>query len=564
METNIKAYSYIRFSSEKQKEGDSLRRQTEASEKYVKENGLILDTTLYMQDLGKSAFHGINISQGYLGGFLECIKKGQIEKGSVLLIENIDRLSRMKPTEAYRLFDQIIQAGIKIVTLQSGMEYTEESINENQGQLYVIVGEIQRSNRESKVKSERLKAVWENKRGKAIEGNYKMTGKAPAWIKVDNQKRFVLIPDVCKAIELIYRMKLAGMGAEKISFELNRNHEVWKPTIGGRNKTGGWRKSYVNKLLWENRQLIGEFQPYKSDSGKREKAGEPIPNYYPLALDKELFFSVQSLIKINSEKGKSRGGKTGKATNLFSHVAICGLCGSPMHFIDKGNSPKGGQYLHCDHSHRKLGDCEAKPIRYDEFQKLFFKDFDELDISEILPDSKEKNLQISALQKAIGLKRFELSEMDKKISNLTLQLSETDSSEIGQIIKNQIQAFISQKESISEDIHGNEKILLEIQSKDTILFEGQVEVKKLFELLDRPGDEEEKIKLRLALRAQIRRICKSIQIYPLMEKYQEFEEIELGIIKVSSSRYIRKIRIRFNGSKNWRVLYVQSYGEIIN
>jgi len=53
-----KAYSYIRFSTEKQKFGDSFRRQFEATEKFVNENGLELDETLTLHDLGMSAFTG--------------------------------------------------------------------------------------------------------------------------------------------------------------------------------------------------------------------------------------------------------------------------------------------------------------------------------------------------------------------------------------------------------------------------------------------------------------------------------------------------------------------------
>ena len=80
----IKCYSYIRFSSEKQSQGDSLRRQLELSEKYAKENNLILDEDLNMMDLGLSAYKGDHISKGALGNFITLIQKGKIEKGSIL------------------------------------------------------------------------------------------------------------------------------------------------------------------------------------------------------------------------------------------------------------------------------------------------------------------------------------------------------------------------------------------------------------------------------------------------------------------------------------------------
>ena len=143
------AYSYIRFSTKEQIKGDSFRRQTEDCEIYLKAHPeLTLDTDLNMFDAGISAYKGKHISHGALGNFLKLVEAGKLVKGSVLLIENIDRLSRLKPTEALRIFDNIIHAGIKIVTLQSGTEYTEESINKIPGQLYTIVGEIQRARQE--------------------------------------------------------------------------------------------------------------------------------------------------------------------------------------------------------------------------------------------------------------------------------------------------------------------------------------------------------------------------------------------------------------------------------
>ena len=63
------AYSYQRFSSDAQSEGDSLRRQKELARKYVDENselGLTLDTALNMTDLGVSAFKGDNMTTGAL------------------------------------------------------------------------------------------------------------------------------------------------------------------------------------------------------------------------------------------------------------------------------------------------------------------------------------------------------------------------------------------------------------------------------------------------------------------------------------------------------------------
>lgn len=91
MKQNGQAYSYIRFSSKKQEQGDSVRRQTELAEQYAHANSLILSDKNF-QDLGISAFKEGN--RPSLGDMLEAIEKGQIEQGSTIIIESLDRLSR--------------------------------------------------------------------------------------------------------------------------------------------------------------------------------------------------------------------------------------------------------------------------------------------------------------------------------------------------------------------------------------------------------------------------------------------------------------------------------------
>ena len=79
------AYSYIRFSSEKQKKGASIQRQEELATKFIKDNPeleLDLDTALNMRDLGVSAFKGKNMTDGALGNFTALVYQGKIEQGS--------------------------------------------------------------------------------------------------------------------------------------------------------------------------------------------------------------------------------------------------------------------------------------------------------------------------------------------------------------------------------------------------------------------------------------------------------------------------------------------------
>ena len=112
-----RCYSYIRFSTPEQLKGDSLARQLRMAEEYAKEKGLILDDALKLIDLGKSAYSGEHRKHGALGVFLKAVEEGRVPKGSVLLVESLDRLSRETVMAALTQFLSIIKSGIKIVTL---------------------------------------------------------------------------------------------------------------------------------------------------------------------------------------------------------------------------------------------------------------------------------------------------------------------------------------------------------------------------------------------------------------------------------------------------------------
>jgi DNA invertase Pin-like site-specific DNA recombinase len=108
-----KVYSYTRWSTPEQAKGDSLRRQTEAAAKWAARRGLVLDESLAITDEGRSAYRGGNAEgDAGLSRFLEACRRGLIEPGSFLLVESLDRISRMAPRRAQRLLDDIVDAGV--------------------------------------------------------------------------------------------------------------------------------------------------------------------------------------------------------------------------------------------------------------------------------------------------------------------------------------------------------------------------------------------------------------------------------------------------------------------
>ena len=73
-----RAFSYLRFSSPEQAQGDSVRRQTDLAADYAARKGLELDEVLTFKDLGVSAFRGRNAEDGRLGDFLAAVEAGAV------------------------------------------------------------------------------------------------------------------------------------------------------------------------------------------------------------------------------------------------------------------------------------------------------------------------------------------------------------------------------------------------------------------------------------------------------------------------------------------------------
>src|SRR5262249_17346954 len=115
------AFSYVRFSHPDQARGDSLRRQTEAAAAWCQRNRVHLETATTLHDLGKSAYtgeHRKKPSRHALAAFLKLVEVGKVPRGSYLIIENLDRLSREHIQPALLLALSLLQAGVRIVQLK--------------------------------------------------------------------------------------------------------------------------------------------------------------------------------------------------------------------------------------------------------------------------------------------------------------------------------------------------------------------------------------------------------------------------------------------------------------
>ena len=513
---NPKCYSYIRFSTPEQSKGDSLRRQLEMSERYAREHGLILDP---MHDLGLSAFKGEHRTKGTaLGRFLSLVNDGKIQRGSTLLVESLDRLSREQVSDAYDQFRNIIKAGVRIITLGDGMEYTRESLDANIGQLMFSLIIMSRANDESATKSRRLKASWSNKRG--MIGSRKMTARAPAWLELSVDKTvFKIIPERGEIIRRIFNDKLAGKGTRLIALELN-HQKAWLPNIQKRN--GGppeWRESYVQKIL-RSVAVIGEYQPHQlsTDSeGKTERKpiGESIKGYFPAVVSEKVFYSVQERLKQDIARAGNGGGRNGIISNLFGHIAKCGYCGASAAYVSKGNASQGGKsYIVCDAARRDVSNCKRTYIRYDEFEEMILTYCKGLNPADLLPGNEERESALQALQGQLLVVQGKGSVASAKVNNLADTISTTDNANVRHILDGRLALALEEQASYEAEA---KQLKQDISSCSLAYSNSSAKLESLRELLtflkDRTGTE--LIDVRRRLREELRSLIDRIDLYPL-------------------------------------------------
>ncbi|PJG48593.1 hypothetical protein CAF53_10370 [Sphingobium sp. LB126] len=335
--TKARVYSYTRFSTPEQAQGDSYRRQTDAAARWAKSKGLTLDDRLSFADEGVSAFRGGNAGTDKgLGRFIAACKSGLVPDGSYLIVESLDRLSRMDPHEAQYQLLEIVRSGVAVVTLGDGQEYSTERLQREPFALMIALMVAMRANEESKTKARRVSAAWAEKRRKiTARETDKLTERAPGWLRWSSEG-WSIVSERGEVVRRVFAMTLQGVGEHKIAQALN----IEGVPVFGRGKM--WHRSAIAKLL-RNPSVIGTLIPGRIEyiEGKRTRVLEqPVVNAYPAVISQDDWLTVRAMKDGETTAVRGRGAKAPLA-NVLSSLARCPDCGAAMTRVNKGR--KGGR-----------------------------------------------------------------------------------------------------------------------------------------------------------------------------------------------------------------------------
>ena len=389
------AYSYKRFSSAAQTDGDSLERQMQIARDWynreIADLGIPLDETF--TDSGVSAFTGKHVGKrGNLGRFLAAIQGGSVSRGSILIAENLDRISRQGPKIARKLLEQIVDNGVDVHVVNIAKKLTYGWENRNEDSIIVDV-ELSRAFRESERKSQLIGSALGKKK---MMPNWSTT--VPFWIK-KNEGGFAVIPEKVKLVKEIFRLASLGLGAKRIAQTLPK----WDYSVMAITRT------------MRNRAVLGEHTV----------AGEPIMKF-PQIIEQKIFDKVQELLNAKNalcsdgNKRPHTGARNSDtAANLFQGLIFDADGERPLHYRGPDNQRHSSALVSKFAPKRK-----SHRIGYARFEAAFLRFIADLDWKKIAGQKETPDLGI--VRNKLNTALTEIDKAERLIARRTLDMENPD------------------------------------------------------------------------------------------------------------------------------------------
>jgi DNA invertase Pin-like site-specific DNA recombinase len=407
------AFSYVRFSSKKQADGASLERQLTGTRKYCEENNLILNETLTFRDLGISATTGANLQHG-LGDLLQACADGLIPKGSAIVVEALDRLSRQRPRVVSTLLGRLLDdfglevhlTGIKKVLLPESQSAAEEGMD----LLYVTMLAI-RASEEQETKAGRLSDAFGRKRLRVEKGEALLEthdNKLPWWVVYNEETGKLESPaERAKTVIEIFTWAADGVTSPEIARRLDaRGTPTWRP------KTNRWSTSRIRHLI------ISHGPEGVLESTVRSKArGQNFrkEGYYPVLVDATLATKAREAMAANSRYGMTNSVPTPDQSER-PHNLLRGLLrieGHASRYDCRRNGSSGtwiGYYYGYDEAARKnLGVVSSKLL-----EPTLIAGLRELTVEMMKPEVDVVDPAVAALAQA----QRRLADKQKSLDNI--------------------------------------------------------------------------------------------------------------------------------------------------
>lgn len=351
--------SYTRFSSRRQAKGDSYRRQTDMALTWCRENGLELDTSLVLEDLGTSAYSGANAQRGALGVLQMMCLNGDLERGTILLIEAFDRLTRLPLPDAYELLLSLVNNGLTIITLNDRKVWTKSGLKDFESFMLSLVS-LYKGFQESDHKADRLQKTFKQHRDK---GSKQAFGSAPGWLyREDKFKPWQVNDELAESVRKVFHLSALGYGSKAIAKEANGKN--WPVPTRLNITNGRWHAQMAGQLL-RSRAVLGEHEhrihthDARSEHWQGRRTGIVIPDYYPRIVSDELWHAARASIDTRAIVNR----RDNNYYNIFAGLLYCGYCGAPMQRKHERNGKSKGQ-ISCSDRLAGVTKCPTSAVNH--------------------------------------------------------------------------------------------------------------------------------------------------------------------------------------------------------
>lgn len=337
----MKVAAYIRVSTDKEEQKDSLHNQQELLRSYVQEHDYDL--------------HGFytDIESGTTEkkkDFKRLLEDAENKQFDMIICKELSRLARN--SELSHIIKRLAENNnIHIVTLD-GIIDTRDPMNRAMFGFFAWVSEY-----ESQRTSERIKAVFKTK---AHEGLY-LGSLPPYGYYIEDKKLYLRDDSSVETVRFIFERYLSGWGTDIIANHLTRNNVPTPATLSGKRDAGFlWYGSTIAKLL-QNQAYIGNLEFNRETSisvtnRKRHRLRKDehiiIEGTHDPIISSDKWHKAQAIIQ---ERKTNRSIAKGEK-HLFTGILKCPDCGRGFHFRSNregyicGGYGKHGKHVCTSHS----------------------------------------------------------------------------------------------------------------------------------------------------------------------------------------------------------------------
>ncbi|NQD74400.1 recombinase family protein [Pseudomonas sp. CM27] len=270
------AVPYVRFSSERQSYGSSLDRQENLIVKWLAHHPEYSRYERKFEDLGVSGSSGKHVEAGAMGKLLKAIEDGHFPAGTVVLVEAMDRFSRLEPMDTLNNLRSIVQAGIDLVTLDDGQWYDAKSLKGNS--LLYLAMKAQAAHEFAVRLSDFTVGSYVDRAKDAKDGK-PIKRRNPFWLTSEGELKEV----EAAAVEQVFTAFSNGVPLRALASQYAQyfgNRQSLKHALRNPAAIGHWQRTVTAEV----------------DGKKKRVLGELIKNVFKPAVSEELFYQVQKLL----------------------------------------------------------------------------------------------------------------------------------------------------------------------------------------------------------------------------------------------------------------------------